>query len=197
MRTKLSTKAFELVGSRPSFARSQPKNVVISLAMTTIAVPVILPPNHRLLNRQQNNIDTADLTEQTTVLKDEYLLRTKHQQVRANIGTQLGIFLDVQEESLVLEISRIFARCLVRTQQNTMSSLSDHDDDCNTGDKAPKLPTTFQIIYTNIDTANPTVETTVLNNPNLPRTTYQQVVDEKALTTESHLMFSRNPCPGT
>ena len=51
-------------------------------------------------------------------------------------------------------------------------SLSDHDDDCNTGDKAPKLTTTFQIIYTNIDTANPTVETTVLNNPNLPRTTY-------------------------
>jgi hypothetical protein len=110
LRTKLSTKAFELVGSRPSFARSQPKNVVISLAMTTIAVPVILPPNHRLLNRQQNNIDAADLTEQTTGLKDEYLLRTKHQQVRDNIGTQLGIFLDVQEESLVLEISRIFAR---------------------------------------------------------------------------------------
>ena len=41
-----------------------------------------------------------DLTEQTTVLKDRYLLRTMRQQVRDNNGTQLGIFLDVQEESL-------------------------------------------------------------------------------------------------
>jgi len=78
--------------------------------------------------------------------------------------------------SLLVEFLRVFGAHTAKM----MSSLSDHDDDCNTGDVAPKLPTTFQIIYTNIDTANPMVETTVLNNPNPPRTTHQQLVFEKA-----------------
>jgi hypothetical protein len=108
------------------------------------------------------------------VLKDQYLLRTKHQQVRSNIWTQLGIFLFVQDESFSWKLVE-FSRVVWCAHTKKMSSLSDHDDDCNSGIIAPKPPT-------NIDTANPIVETRVLNNPNPPRTKHYQVqvVDVKA-----------------
>ena len=113
------------------------------------------------------------------------------------LGTELGIFLDdVQEESLSGKLVN-FRALFGAHATKTMSSLSDHDEDCHTRDVAPNPPTTDEITYANIDMANPTVETTVLNNPNPPRTTHSNVVDEKQLTAESHLMFSWNPCPGT
>lgn len=38
--------------------------------------------------------------EETTVLNDPNRSRFKHQQARDNIATQIGIFFDIQEESL-------------------------------------------------------------------------------------------------
>ena len=49
-----------------------------------------------------------------------------------------------------------------------MSCLSRHDNDCNTGDVVP-VPQTTDPTLTNVDMADPTVQTTVLNHPPPPR----------------------------
>jgi hypothetical protein len=53
-------------------------------------------------------------------------------------------------------------------QKKRMSSLCRHDNDCNTGDVVP-VPQTTDPTLTNVDMADPTVQTTVLNHPPPPR----------------------------
>ena len=73
MKTYLTTKAFELIGHRAK----KEKRCHLSPAMTTIVIPVILTLNHRLSINSWTNLDMADSTEETTVLKNENPLRTK------------------------------------------------------------------------------------------------------------------------
>ena len=49
----------------------------LSPTMTTIAMPVMWPLNHKLPINWQTNVDTADSTQQTTMLKNSKPLRSK------------------------------------------------------------------------------------------------------------------------
>jgi len=68
----------------------------------------------------------------------------------------------------VFELVGIYIRIL--------SSLSHHDDDCNTGASTSTTRTTNHVL-TNIDMADSTKETTVLRDLNRSRTKHQQIFD--------------------
>jgi hypothetical protein len=75
-----------------------------------------------------------------------------------------------------------------------LSSLSHHDDDCNTGASTSTTRTT-NLVLTNIDMADSTKETTVLRDLNWSRTKHQQVFSSINPHAESYLTCRRNPCP--
>ena len=97
-----------------------------------------------------------------------YLCRPKQDVVSEDKAVNKAFELVGRRAFMKFQSTNISIRC--EPTPKSMSLVSRHDNHCNAGDVAPEPQTNDQPLTTNVDTADPMKQMTVLNNKNPSRT---------------------------